>query len=925
MYIWKGASLFVSRIDIVVTTLQMALSGSFVSAVFEDLEPEDEETPDESSDAASDEEISEGEDPKDGDFHLPEELDCVSGDAIFMGQVCAIDDMIEQINLQSRCKATFNCKGIYQRFAITRSSLGGAVEMEYRCSLCKKRGFTFTSSSKHVFLASTVVGVALQVAFIAAGLTYRKYQLAIAAGLGLKAVSNKAFDKTLQYMRPVVKNQLDKICSQAKEEMKRMDPSETGSWKNAVTSGDACWLTRGFFSQNATVIIQNYTNNALLYYTHLSQRGSKDETLHMGTSKAAEGEGLNKLFEQASNEGMHISAHVQDNDSSSIVALREHFKDDTTSVMLCAGHCNRAQQKRLKSFAKSKMCSATFIKDYIKQYPMVETVKCHCTKHSKKCGCMSSGFLHQAKMNLTQCLYNAGSNEKVFAESVSILGRLHCKDIHSDCTFHEHFVCSCGKCSETKDFKCTSKPYKSHFILTCPYHQLMYEIDCLEQIVAKSSSLIHPTLGQLRTNATESCFNTLTRFRSKCSHLTCMHYEVSTNLGLIHANLTRLINTDETYHWYFDLYEALKLPIFCGMAWFLKKENIARLKKTDYIKTVECKRKRNRWKTQHRTYEQDERKNNLKRRKVYHTYGDEEVNESNDEIEENADELEYKPKNEIKKQRKGSIKYVDKQISKGNGEIEIDEDDESLTEQCRHLCKCPNPPSHTTSCPLHFGKSQEDRIKILVAYIDQASAKFDDVEITGSYIHPHKPDCITPTHSWMTAASNFLSDILCKLVSINEEQLIHRKLAGISPLCRHRIKGDGNCLFRAMSKFVLGTESSHLDLRNSIVAFMELPDNSHQFEQRFGFGPKLRYTSIHNYIEQSRINDVYTYGTDFEIIVFATMMQAKVMVYSCQHSTWCQYEPIFSNSTCLSHKERFLLHIIHEKEHYDLCVPPISA
>ena len=66
-----------------------------------------------------------------------------------------------------------------------------------------------------------------------------------------------------------------------------------------------------------------------------------------------------------------------------------------------------------------------------------------------------------------------------------------------------------------KDFKCTSKPYKSHFILTCRYHQLMYEIDCLEQIAAKSSSLIHPTLGQLRTNATESRFNTLTRFRSK--------------------------------------------------------------------------------------------------------------------------------------------------------------------------------------------------------------------------------------------------------------------------------------------------------------------------------------------------------------------------------------------------------------------------
>ena len=64
---------------------------------------------------------------------------------------------------------------------------------------------SFRSSPDHVDLPSTVVAVALQVAFIAAGLTYRKYQLALAAGLGLKVVSNKSFNKTLRYMRPVVK------------------------------------------------------------------------------------------------------------------------------------------------------------------------------------------------------------------------------------------------------------------------------------------------------------------------------------------------------------------------------------------------------------------------------------------------------------------------------------------------------------------------------------------------------------------------------------------------------------------------------------------------------------------------------------------------------------------------------------------------
>ena len=75
---------------------------------------------------------------KDNDFCLMDE-EIVSGDTIFIGQVCAIDDIIKQINSQSRCKATFNCKDIYQRVSTTRSRLGGAIEMEYRCSRCKKQ------------------------------------------------------------------------------------------------------------------------------------------------------------------------------------------------------------------------------------------------------------------------------------------------------------------------------------------------------------------------------------------------------------------------------------------------------------------------------------------------------------------------------------------------------------------------------------------------------------------------------------------------------------------------------------------------------------------------------------------------------------------------------------------------------------------
>ena len=62
---------------------------------------------------------------------------------------------------------------------------------------------------------------------------------------------------------------------------------------------------------------------------HLSQQRSKEEQneLYIGTSKSAEGVGFTELFGEAFKEGMDISTHVQDFDSSklNLLSLREHF------------------------------------------------------------------------------------------------------------------------------------------------------------------------------------------------------------------------------------------------------------------------------------------------------------------------------------------------------------------------------------------------------------------------------------------------------------------------------------------------------------------------------------------------------------------------------------------------------------------------
>ena len=48
------------------------------------------------------------------------------------------------------------------------------------------------------------------------------------------------------------------MCEQAKESMKEKNKIELGSYKNAVTCGDATWLTRGYHSRNSTYTLRNY-------------------------------------------------------------------------------------------------------------------------------------------------------------------------------------------------------------------------------------------------------------------------------------------------------------------------------------------------------------------------------------------------------------------------------------------------------------------------------------------------------------------------------------------------------------------------------------------------------------------------------------------------------------------------------------------
>ena len=178
-------------------------------------------------------------------------------------------------------------------------------------------------------------------------------------------------------------------------------------------------------------------------------------------------------------------------------------------------------------------------------------------------------------------MLQAGTDPRIFASSLNILGTYHACDIHSwdggQCDFYPLNKCSCDQCED--EVTCEGEDYHTKNPLTCPFHKLAYQIECYNR-ASQASQIIHTKLGRGHSNYPEALHNVLIRFRSKDKYLQRIHYMVSTNMGLLQSNMTWLTKKKgSSYHWLLDLFSRLKLPIFDGMAEELKKANEIRGKK----------------------------------------------------------------------------------------------------------------------------------------------------------------------------------------------------------------------------------------------------------------------------------------------------------------------------------------------------------
>ena len=155
------------------------------------------------------------------------------------------EKFVESINKIRRC-VTPHYVGELIPVKVNSSGLGGAISISYACSVCAVKGAVFESSVKYPLGNMSNISMSIQVAFILAGCTHATYYKTLRRALGIKAVNERVFMRTIELMYPVVKAMLDEVCEVAKQEMKEKGEEELGSWKHAATTADGTWQTRGW-------------------------------------------------------------------------------------------------------------------------------------------------------------------------------------------------------------------------------------------------------------------------------------------------------------------------------------------------------------------------------------------------------------------------------------------------------------------------------------------------------------------------------------------------------------------------------------------------------------------------------------------------------------------------------------------------------
>lgn len=99
----------------------------------------------------------------------------------------------------------------------------------------------------------------------------------------------------------------------------------------------------------------------------------------------------------------------------------------------------------------------------------------------------------------------------------------------------------------------------------------------------------------------------------------------------------------------------------------------------------------------------------------------------------------------------------------------------------------------------------------------------------------------------------------------------------------YRVKGDGNCFFRAIAYYLTGSQEGHLHLRNVVLGHMQ-GAMKHEMEAYLN-------STMENYVDSSGMSKDGTWATEAEILGAASRLCTDIKIFSRYSDTnkWLTY------------------------------------
>ena len=102
-------------------------------------------------------------------------------------------------------------------------------------------------------------------------------------------------------------------------------------------------------------------------------------------------------------------------------------------------------------------------------------------------------------------------------------------------------------------------------------------------------------------------------------------------------------------------------------------------------------------------------------------------------------------------------------------------------------------------------------------------------------------------------------------------------------------RSDGNCMFRALSYLITGTQAQHLAVRAAIVRHLLQYDDL--FTCSAQVGVNANYNSLSKYIIAPKMDKNKDWGTQVELFAICHLLRTKVYTYFHDNSTWQLHAP----------------------------------